>query len=224
MAAFDSELARHLDRSKGGVYKHVQTLTDRGYLVKDGTDYHLGLRFWTLGTAVRDRLVPDRVRSVVDDLAASIGHVVTLVIYESGMATVVYRQASAAPEQAFDTGDTLPLHATASGKAILAYLPQSTRSTVIEGDLEAYTDATLITRDRLKDELETVRQQRLASDHGEYDADVECIAAPIVDASGFPRGAVSVTSGSDQLLDGELEEDKSLVVSASKSLENVLTE
>ncbi|QGN07250.1 IclR family transcriptional regulator [Halorhabdus sp. CBA1104] len=220
-----SELARHLDRSKGGIHKHVHTLADLGYLVEDDGTYRLGLGFWTLGTDVRDRLMPEQVRSIIDDLAASIGHVVTLVIYESGTAAVVYSKAPAtASVQPFGDGDSLPLHATAGGKAILAYLPDSECDSVLEGDLEAYTEATLTDPQALRAALGDVRQQRLARDDGEYDPAVECVAAPIVDSGGYPRGSVVVTSGTEELLGGTLEADASLIVSASKSLENTMTD
>jgi DNA-binding IclR family transcriptional regulator len=220
-----SELARHLDRSKGGIHKHVHTLADLGYLVEDDGTYRLSLGFWTLGTGVRDRLVPEQVRSLIDDLAASIGHVVTLVIYESATAAVVYSKAPAtATVQPFAEGDTLPLHATAGGKAILAYLPDEERDAVLEKGLKGYTEATLTDPAAVRSALEDVRQQRLARDRGEYDPAVECVAAPIVDSSGYPRGSIVVTSGTEELLDGNLEEDASLIVSASKSLENTMTD
>ncbi|WP_169051762.1 IclR family transcriptional regulator [Halorhabdus amylolytica] len=217
-----SEIASRLDRSKGGVYKHVRTLTDRGYLVEDGTTYRPGLRYWTLGTDVRDRLVPEQVKSTVDDLSASIGHAVALIVYEAGIAAVVYsRVPSDTAIQPIVEGDSLPLHATAAGKAVLAYLPEDERETILDGDLAAHTNATLTDPAAVKDALETVRERRLAEDHGEYVADVEAIAAPVIGANGYPFGSIAVTSRPEELLDGNLEADASLVVSASKSLENV---
>ncbi|WP_135663336.1 IclR family transcriptional regulator [Halorhabdus rudnickae] len=219
-----SEIARRLDRSKGGIYKHVRTLTDRGYLVEDGTTYRPGLRYWTIGTDVQDRLCPEGARSVVDDLAASIGHTVVLVIYERPTAAVMYSQAPTGNAvQPVAEGDSLPMYATAAGKAILAYLPEDEREAILDGDLPAHTDATLTDPKTITRALEDVREQRLARDHGEFLPDVEAIAAPIVDSAGYPRGAIAVTSGPEKLLEGDLEADASLVVSASKSLENTLT-
>ena len=220
-----SEIARRLDRSKGGVYKHVRTLTDRGYLIEDGTTYRLGLRYWALGTDVRDRLCPERIRSVVDDLTASIDHTVVLAIYEQPTAAVIYTQASSGNAvQPVSEGDTLPLHATAAGKAILAYLPEAERESVLDESLTAHTDATITDPETLAEVLANVRERRLARDRGEYVTDVEAIAAPIIDSSGYPRGSIAVVSGPERLLEGDLETDASLVVSASKSLENTLTD
>lgn len=219
-----SELARHLDRSKGGIYKHLQTMTDLGYLRREGDTYHLGIELWLLGASVRDRFLDEQITSVIDDLAASIGHVVTLVIYESGTAAAVYASTpSEAAVQPYEPGDTLPLHASAAGKAILAYLPDDERKEVLGGDIEAYTDATMTDRDTIDAAIEEIRAQRLAREHGEYEPGVECVAAPIIESEGNPRGSVTVTSASEQLLDGRLEAEASLIVSASKSLENTLT-
>lgn len=44
-----TDLAEHLDLSKSAVYKHLYTLKERQYVVKDGNDYRLSLQFLTLG-------------------------------------------------------------------------------------------------------------------------------------------------------------------------------
>lgn len=220
-----SELARHLDRSKGGIYKHVHTLADIGYLVETDGTYRLGLGLWSLGATVRQRMVPDRVESVVNDLAASVGHVASLVRYENGQAVVAYVQSPTDTTiQPIREGESVPLHATASGKAILAFLPEEEQDAVLDGQLEAYTDATRTNVSAIEEAIEAIRQQRLARDEGEYRADVECVGAPIVDGSGYPRGAVAVSGGSDELVGRERDADASLIVSASKSIENELTD
>lgn len=220
-----SELARHLDRSKGGVYKHVHTLADLGYLIEcDGT-YRLGLGLWSLGVTAPKRLVPDRVESIADDLAASVGHIATLVLYESGQAIVTYtRRPTNAAIQPFRESESLPLHATASGKAILAFLPREERTAVIEARHEAYTDATLTDAAVIESTLETIRRERLSHDNGEYRTDVNCLAAPILEDSGYPRGAVAICGGKDDFVGNEPDTDASLLVSASKSIENALTQ
>lgn len=220
-----SELARHLDRSKGGIYKHVHTLADLGYLVeRDGT-YRLSLGLWSLGATVPERVVPDRVESIVDDLAASVGHVSTLVLYENRRTIATYiRRPTSTATQPFREGESLPPHATASGKAILAFLPEAERNTILEAELDGYTEATLTDPNAVESALETIRQQRLARDDGEYRADIECLAAPILNDSGYPRGAVGVSHSSEESSDSELDTDASLLVSASKSIENALTE
>ncbi|MCU4717867.1 IclR family transcriptional regulator [Halapricum hydrolyticum] len=220
-----SELARHLDRSKGGIYKHVHTLADLGYLVERDGAYRLSLGLWSLGATVPKRAVPDRVESIVDNLAASVGHVATLVLYESGRTIATYiRRPTSTASQPFREGESLPLHATASGKAVLAFLPDEERNAVFEGELDTYTDATLTDPETVKSTLETIRQQRLARDDGEYRTDIECLAAPILDDSGYPRGAVGVSRSREESGDDELDTDASLLVSASKSIENALTE
>ncbi|MFC7197092.1 helix-turn-helix domain-containing protein [Halosimplex aquaticum] len=85
-------LADHLDRSKSGVYKHVRTLADRGYLVEDGGEYRLGLGMWTLGAGARSEYPVEAGRRTVDSLVASVGHVASLVVYENGVASSVYRE------------------------------------------------------------------------------------------------------------------------------------
>ncbi len=82
-----SELARELDLSKSAVHKHVTTLSNLGYLARDGDDYHLGLSFLELGVAARNRLPVYEVSiPAMQNLAEVSGYVATLLVYEAGQA------------------------------------------------------------------------------------------------------------------------------------------
>lgn len=218
-----SELARHLDRSKSGVYKHLQTLTDAGYLVKTGTTYHVGLSLLTLGAGARERFPIEAGRTAVDSLAASIDNTVSLVLYERGTAVSVYQQRPPGTERtALTVGDPYPLHATAAGKAILAYLPDAERQSILDGDAGALTETTLTDADELAAELAGVRDRRAAFERGEYSPTTRGVAAPILDA-GTPIGAIAVSGTDSELSDQRLEDEiPGIVVSASRSVENAV--
>lgn len=219
-----SELARHLDRSKSGVYKHLRTLVQQGYLVTEGTTYHVGLPLWTMGAGARERFPVEAGRAAVDSLAASIDTVVSLVLYESGAAVSAYQQRPPGTERSeLGVGDRYPLHATAAGKAVFAYLPEAERqSRLAADDFTALTDATITEPAALADELAAVRERRTAFERGEYAPDVRGVAAPILDA-GTPVGAIAVSGTESELGSTRLEDEiPGIVVSASRSVENVL--
>ena len=219
-----SELARYLDRSKSGVYKHLQTLTEADYLVKTGTTYHVGLSLLTLGAGARERFPVEAGKTAVDSLAASIDNTVSLVLYERGTAVSVYQQRPPGVERTDRTvGDPYPLHATAAGKAILAYLPADERRAALDdGGRAALTESTLTDDEALADELDAVRERRTAFERGEHRRAIRGVAAPIL-AAGDPSGAIAV-SGTDAELDSQRLEQEipGIVVSASRSVENAV--
>jgi len=217
-----SAIARHLDRSKSGVFKHVKTLAAGGYLVQRADEYHVGLGTWALGTDTLDRFPTDNAENAVDSLAASVDRTVSLVLYEAETAVVAYVNDAPSTEGVGPArGDTQPLHATATGKVILAYAPAETRERVLDADLRSFTDETVTDPDALRTELEGIRQRRTAVDREEYVEGVECVAAPIVRSPGDPVGAIAISETTAGLDGVPVEEGaQGLLVSASRSVEN----
>ncbi|MCU4801951.1 IclR family transcriptional regulator [Halobacteria archaeon HArc-gm2] len=219
-----SAIARHLGRSKSGVFKHVKTLAAGGYLVQQGHEYHVGLGTWALGTDTLERFPTENGENAVDSLAASVDRTVALVLYEAETAVVTYVNNAASTEGVGPArGDTQPLHATAAGKVILAYAGETVRERVLEGDLTSSTGEQVTDPDALRAELEAVRQRRTAVDREEYVEGVECVAAPIVRSPGDPVGAIVISGTTDDLDGTPIEEGtQGLLVSASRSVENAM--
>lgn len=218
-----SEIARYTDRSKSGVYKHVNTLERLGYLTRRGDTYELAIGLWALGADVRERLMIGDGRQTLDSLAASIDHSVSLLVYEDGRAVYAYQDCSPSVERRIgDVGDAVPLHATAAGKAVLAYLPPDRFETVVErSGLEALTDHTTTDPAALRAELETVRGRRIAVEREERVTGLRSIAAPILAEPRRPFGAIGVSATDEELEGTDLESDvTSVVVNASRSVEN----
>ena len=219
-----SEIAREVDISKSAVYKHVQTLERLGYLVREGDDYYLSNRFLSLGKSARDRLPLDTIREVISDLAATTGHTVSFIAHENDRGVYALRMGSEESTDGIAEGDVAPLHATAGGKAILAFLSADERAAILDDTgLQAHTDKTITDGRELERELRSVRDQRIAFDREEFLDGHQCVASPVVSANGEPVGAVSVTGNIHHMSGKRLEEDVTgLVTSAAKSIENEL--
>lgn len=219
-----TELAREVDLSKSAVYKHVQTLTRMGYLVREGDDYYLSNRFLRLGMGARERLPLNIIRDVVTDLAATTGHISSFIAHENERGVYALRVGTGDADDSIDEGDVAPLHATAGGKAILSFVPLDERDAILESSgLPEYTDKTITDREELERELRSVRDQRIAFEREEFIDSHQCVASPVVDAQGEPVGAVSVTGSNYHMSGKRLEEDVTgLVTSAAKSIENEL--
>ena len=89
-------------------------------------------------------------------------------------------------------GDRFPAHCTATGKALLAQLdPAEARAIVLRTGMPAQTSRTITDPDRLLRELVRVRRRGYATDSGEQEVGVQCIAVPVLDAPA--RTAISIS-------------------------------
>lgn len=96
---------------------------------------------------------------------------------------------------ATSVGARRPAHATALGKAMLAFSPDARDAFLARGPLPRFTCRTLHTEDRLARALERVRDEGLAHDDGELQESLWCAAVPILDpVTGTAVAAVSVSS------------------------------
>ncbi len=85
-------------------------------------------------------------------------------------------------------------HATAAGKAILAWLPEAEIARVIaHGGLKQFTDKTIPTIAELMEHLRLVRRNGYSLDDEEYQSGVVCVGAAIRESSGAVVGAISVS-------------------------------
>ena len=218
-----TELARALDLAKSAVYKHVMTLTHLGYLVKENTTYHLSLTFQGFGSQARERYPIHLAEPAIDNLARTTGKTANFMIYENGRGVYAYQatppEIDIVPAPAFSA---VPLHATAGGKAILAFLPAKERETILhERELPTVTEKTMTDPDALQHELQMVHDRRMAFDREEFAAGYQCAGSPVIGTSARPIGAVSVGGAIRDVTGKRLEEDiTGLVVSTAKSIEN----
>lgn len=103
--------------------------------------------------------------------------------------------------QRLAVGRRLPLHASALGKALLAFATGGVRC--LKGaDLAAYTHSTIRTPQSLADTLSEVRRHGLATEDGELAVDRGAIAAPVHGTDGLAVAAVAISGGRDELFDG----------------------
>lgn len=98
---------------------------------------------------------------------------------------------------ALNIGTNVSIHASAPGKAMLAYLPEGIRETYLDKmSYEIYTDNTIKDRGAFVAELQKISNLGYAIDMQETLLGVVCIGAPIFDYDGMPVGAIWV-SGPD---------------------------
>lgn len=95
-------------------------------------------------------------------------------------------------------GDVSPIHATSTGKALLAYLPQEQLDVVLAQQHEQYTNFTVVDREQLVQQLGEVRRLGYAINDREYRSAVSAIGAPIFDSRGLPIGSICISMPSSR--------------------------
>ncbi|WP_254838443.1 IclR family transcriptional regulator [Natronomonas marina] len=201
-----TEIADDAGLAKSTVHAHLQTLRENDYVVKTGTRYHIGLGFLDLGFHARNRTEGfSLIRRKAEILAEETGELVVFIVEENGRGVVLLRERGVnAVESAVRTGNGVPLHATAAGKAIMAHWPvERVESTLERVGLPEQTDRTITNEERLYQELEEIRERGYAVSSGEHTAGLETLSAPVVGTENTIIGGLSVSGPTSRLQNPE---------------------
>ncbi|MEU6257981.1 IclR family transcriptional regulator [Streptomyces sp. NPDC047043] len=96
-------------------------------------------------------------------------------------------------------GRQVPLHATSTGKALLAWLPEEEADALLAGPLDAFTDTTVTDRARLRAELQETRERGYGVCVGELERNLYGVSAPVLGSRGRPFAVVSIWGPQDRV-------------------------
>ncbi len=198
-----SELADRLKMSRPTVHGLLQTLQDHGFVEqdRDSDKYQLGPGLVQLGNSYLD-LSELRGRSIVhsERLAERTRSAVRVGVMHGRTVIIVHHVFS--PDKTFqvlEVGAELPLHASALGKAMLAYAPPGFVSDLTAEPLDKLTSRTLGIRG-LREQLTQVRKRGVARERDEAVLGESSVASPIFDHSAQAVGAIGVVGETDELM------------------------
>ncbi|HEV7452046.1 MAG TPA: IclR family transcriptional regulator C-terminal domain-containing protein, partial [Pseudonocardiaceae bacterium] len=129
---------------------------------------------------------------VVADLVEVLRRTVRLGVIDELEISYIERAPGYIPVTSFSPAARLPVHATALGKALLAFAPTETLRLATSGGLAAHTRYTLTRTDQLLRALHTVRHNGFATNHGELTTNGQAIAVPVLDPNAVAYAAVEV--------------------------------
>lgn len=198
-----SELSGRLGLAKGTVHGLLRTLHDHGLVEQDpdSDKYQLGPQLLQLSNRYLD-LSELRSRSLAwsELLSTRSGEAVRVgVPHGDGVLVVHHVFRPDASLQILEVGAMLPMHATALGKSVLAYLGQPEREDVLAAGLPKLTGRTISTVAALSQELETVRRRGYAVEREEAVLGEVGIAAPIFGRLGAVVGGIGVVGPVERL-------------------------
>ena len=132
-----------------------------------------------LGTAAwREPTLAERGPCVLDDLSAVTHRVARLGVL-SGTAVNYIEKRPHHPVTSFDSGASLPAHATAVGKVLLAFSPTRITDRLIAKGLPEFTRNTITAPDRLRHNLASIRRMGMAVSAGELERGTNAVAMPV---------------------------------------------
>ena len=192
-----TEIARRLDLPKSAVFRSLDSLVETGLIARDpdSSRYRLGPRAIELGLVaigardLRELALP-QLRTLVQEtaetatLSLAVGHERVYAAEVEGPQVV---------RMTVSIGPRYPLYAGASGRAILAFLPEDERRNYVATYvLTRLTDATLTGRNDLERALDEVRTHGFAVSRGERDPAAAAVAAPLFGPLQRVIGSISV--------------------------------
>lgn len=195
-----SELARLLDLPRPTVYRLVQTLMEREFLVQSGTEYRLSLRLLELSSSILSASrLEELSKSALQRLVDVTGETAHFAILDGDRVGYVSKIESDKAIRMFSRiGWRGPLHATGVGKALLAASEDSLLDRVCSAPLEAFTAATITDPQVLREELVEIRKTGFSIDREELVDGLVCLAV-VVRKDRRIVGAVSVSGPSNRM-------------------------
>jgi DNA-binding IclR family transcriptional regulator len=193
-----SEVARSLRLTVGTAHRLIAALVEAGFAEQNPANrryrpgpkivvlarkMHQGVDFITLAHAQLERL------------GAAAGETVNLGVLRDEQVVYIDRVTTDQPlTVSVRIGSRVPAFNTGLGRVLLAFGPDDRRMDYEKRVKKlAAAEGRTIDAKKFTSVLDTVKRKGYADDDGEFDPDIACVAAPIVDSSGRAIAAVSVS-------------------------------
>lgn len=217
-----SDIARFTSLPTSTVHRLLQDLVTWGGLERTaGGEYAIGVRLWEIAArSNRSYGLREAAMPFLQSLWETTKAHVLLVVMDGKDALLIERIAGTrGVPDAGRAGGRLPLHASSSGKILLAYAEQNVREAVLAEPLARYTPNTISDAEVLRLELERIRRDGVATSQNELTPGSVSCAAPIFGPPEVGIAAVSLLSSPGVR---DLKEMKLLVQMAGRGLSHAL--
>lgn len=218
-----TEVSRCIKLPKSTTFRFLEAMASQGLLTLDpyGKGYRLGyvLIHWGMLAQSSINLRNDALpflRSLVD----ATGETAILSARYGNVSTWIEMIESRHPVRlAMKIGQPLQLHAGASSKVLIAFLPENEQDQILsEIQLNPLYKNTITNRDQLVTELKTIRERGYATSFEETDSGAMGVAAPVYDHTGHVVGGIGIAAPAVRITPERVPEIASQVVDAGRAL------
>jgi IclR family pca regulon transcriptional regulator len=190
-----SEVARETGINRAAARRFLLTLVREGYVETDGKYFRLRPKILELGFSALSTITFSEItQPAMDDLAERLDEMCLAVVLDGEWSVYVARSLSRRLMSVnLDVGSRLPAFAMSSGRVLLAALSDEELARWLR-DLRPvrYTEKTIVSKRRLRDEIVAVRRQGWAIMDQEYEIGLRSLSVPIVDRAGSTIAALNV--------------------------------
>jgi DNA-binding IclR family transcriptional regulator len=219
------ELTQYAGIPKSTLHGLLTPLRESG-LIEQGQDgrYRLGIRLFELGSIVSASWnIASIARPHLQNIAIQTGQSVQLsMIDKCGVLILDYADTNSSLRVVTEVGDRLPIHSTALGKAILAFLPEIQAKGCLKTGMFSFTPHTITDMEDMMAALEKIRERGYAIEDGENRIGLRGVAAPIFDISGAPVYALGVIGMFRRTISEDFLVAKTLVCAAAEQISQEL--
>jgi DNA-binding IclR family transcriptional regulator len=188
-----TEIARRSGVAKASVHRLARELLCWGLLERHGSDYRLGMRLFEIGQRVpRQRILRDAARPYMEDLYQATGETIHLAVPDGR--EVLYLEKVSGHGQITRpsrVAGRMPLHATATGKVLLAFGAAHLLDEVLATPLERVTPYTVVAPGLLRRELARARELGYAVEREQCREGFTSVAVPLCHPT---TGALAITA------------------------------
>ncbi len=233
LGSHDSEPVRLTDIShdlhfpKTRVYRILSTLEQGKYVWQDPRThgYSLSLRTWLLGRHTHVyRFLTSIVEPYVDDLATQSRETAIFAVLDGLKVVHLYVSHSLNPVLAYvSEGSRVPLHASATGKAILSKLGSPFIVQMLQPELERFTPRTIVDRNKLIGEIEKIQRVGYATGVDEISEGLSGVAVASEIGKQMIYWAIGISGPTSRISDNCLQELGQLAVKAVGEIEKKLS-
>ncbi|WP_271614991.1 IclR family transcriptional regulator [Bradyrhizobium sp. CCBAU 51627] len=192
-----NEIARRLGKHASAVSRTLATLEHNGFVEREAETgrFVLGVELIALASTLLAELdVVSVARPYLEELAESSRETASLSLWNKVEAiNIEHVLGPGSIKHVAAPGRRNPAHCTATGKAMLSQMPNSTLEDVLAVGLVSYTERTITDVDMLERELSSIRARGYAVNVGEFIPEIASIAAVIYDRRGRVAAAIAVT-------------------------------
>ena len=208
--------------NKSTVHRLLATLEGKRFVERDPTTgaYRLGIRliqmaFLTMEHNDLRRLATPFLHDLCDQYHENVNLSVlddTDVVYVDVIESAQRIKLAASP------GQRLPAFCTASGKAILAFVPEENVKSILERGMSRYTQNTILSQKAFFENIQEARERGFALSEQEFEEGINAIAAPIYNNNGNPIASVSIAGPAYRLTRERMIEIGSSLVAAANNI------
>ncbi|WP_058308835.1 IclR family transcriptional regulator [Gracilibacillus massiliensis] len=223
-----SEITAQMNLAKSTIHRLLQTLVSRGYVHQNSENghYQLGTQCLVLASSLLNHMdIRTLAKDALQALAKRSEEVVHLCIHDKNEVVYIDKVESNQTLRMYSQiGRRAYMHCTGVGKAILSDFSEAEIDELVEEKgLPVFTNNTITTKEALKQELRTIKQQGYAIDEEEHENGIRCIAAPVFDHEGKVVAAISIAGPVERVtknrVNGELASE---ILKQSKYISNKL--